>query len=208
MGLRVIGAGFARTGTNSLKLALEQLLGKPCYHMWELLAHPNHAPVWTAAARGNLPNWDELLQGYGAAVDFPAAAFWPDLMEAYPESLILLSVRDTEGWWQSCKRTAFPFVLSLPPSPVKEMIETLWEKRFTTDVTNEASAKAAFEAFNEEVREGVPSERLLEWRPEEGWAPICAALGIPVPDEPFPHVNTAEDFIREKFADSVPPLSS
>ncbi len=205
MGLRVIGAGFARTGTHSLKLALEQLLGQPCYHMWELLAQPDHPPVWTAAARGKLPNWDELLQGYGAAVDFPPAAFWPELMEAFPESLVLLSVRDTEAWWQSCRRTAFPFVLSLPPSPVKEMIDTLWEKRFTTNVTDEAAAKAAFESFNEKVRKGVPPERLLEWRPEEGWAPICAALGMPIPDEPFPHVNTTEDFLRERLADSVSP---
>ena len=102
MSLRVIGAGFARTGTHSLKLALEQLLGQPCYHMWELLAQPEHVPVWTAAARGKLPNWGDLLQEYGATVDFPPAAFWPELMEAYPEALVLLSVRDTEAWWQSC----------------------------------------------------------------------------------------------------------
>ncbi len=203
MDLRVIGAGLGRTGTESLKLALEHLLGQRCYHMWEVIAHPDHAPVWTAAARGKLPNWSELLQGYGAAVDFPAAAFWPELMEAFPESLILLSVRDTESWWQSISRTAFPFVLSLPPSPIKEMIDTLFEERFTTNVTDEAAAKAAFESFNERVREGVAPERFLEWRPEEGWAPICAALGMPIPDEPFPHVNTREEFIRERLADSV-----
>ncbi len=176
--------------------------------MWELFAQPDHAPVWTAAARGKLPNWSELLQGYGAAIDFPPAAFWPELMEAFPESLILLSVRDTEAWWQSWIRTACPYVLSLPAGPVKEMIETLWEKRFTTNVTDEAAAKAAFESFNERVREGVRSERLLEWRPEEGWAPICAALGMPIPHEPFPHVNTTVDFlreIRERLADSVSP---
>lgn len=184
-----------RTGTNSLKLALEQLLNTSCYHMWELVEHLDHAPVWTAAASGKLPDWSELLQGYGAAVDFPAAAFWPELMEAFPESLILLSVRDTEAWWQSCSRTVFPSVQALPASPVKEMIDTLWETRFTTDVT-EASAKAAYESFNEKVRQGVAPERLLEWRPEEGWDPICAALGVPVPDESFPHLNTTEDFLR------------
>jgi hypothetical protein len=207
MGLRVIGAGFARTGTNSLKLALEQLLNTPCYHMWELLEHLDHAPVWTAAATGKLPDWGELLQGYGAAVDYPAAAFWPELMDAFPESLILLSVRDTDAWWHSCNRTVFPTVQSLPAGPVKEMIDTLWETRFTTDFT-EAAAKAAFESSNEKVRRGVPPERLLEWRPEEGWEPICAALGVPVPDEPFPHLNTTEDFLRDKRAGSVLPPSA
>ena len=207
MGLRVIGAGMARTGTNSLKIALEQLLNTPCYHMWELFEHLDHAPVWTAAARGKLPDWSELLQGYGAAVDFPAAAFWPELMEAFPESLILLSVRDTEAWWQSCNRTVFPTVQSLPTGVVKEMIDTLFETRFTTDVT-EAAAKAAYESFNEKVRQGVPPERLLEWRPEEGWDSICAALGVPVPDEPFPHLNTTEDFLRDNRVGSVLPPSA
>jgi Sulfotransferase domain len=205
MGLRVIGAGFARTGTHSLKIALERLLGTPCYHMWELLAHQDHAPVWTEAAKGKLPDWDELLHGYGATVDFPAAAFWRELMEAYPDSLILLSYRDTESWWKSCSRTAFPFVLSLPASPVKEMIETLWEKRFITDVMNEDAAKAAFESYNNEVRMSAPRERLVEWQPQDGWSPICSALGLPVPGGPFPHVNTSDEFIRERFAGSSSP---
>ena len=86
------------------------------------------------------------------------------------------------------------------------MIDTLWETRFTTDLT-EAAAKAAFEAFNEKVRQGVPPDRLLEWRPEEGWGPICTALGVPVPDVPFPHANTTEDFLRENRVNSVSPPS-
>jgi len=200
LGLRVIGAGFARTGTHSLKVALEQLLDTRCYHMWELLAHEEHAPVWTAAAHGEIPNWDHLLAGYEAVVDYPAAAFWPELMEAYPDALILLSYRDTEGWWKSCSRTAFPFVLSLPAGPVKEMIQTLWEMRFISDVMNESAAKAAFEAHNDYVRSIVPSERLIEWQPGDGWLPICHALDVPVPDEPFPHVNTSEEFILERFS--------
>jgi len=204
LSLRVIGAGFARTGTNSLKVALEQLLDTRCYHMWELLAHEDHAPVWTAAARGELPDWDQLLAGYGAAVDFPAAAFWPELMDVYPDAFILLSYRDTEGWWKSCSSTAFPFVLSLPESPVKEMILTLWEHRFISDVMNESAAKSAFEAYNDNVRSTVPSERLIEWQPSDGWAPICDALGLPVPEEVFPHVNTSEEFIQERFSDKSP----
>ena len=204
MGLRIIGAGFARTGTHSLKVALEQLLDTRCYHMWELLEHEDHAHIWTAASQGSIPDWEHLLDGYGAAVDFPAAAFWPELMDAYPDAFVLLSYRDTEDWWKSCSRTAFPFVLSLPPSPVKRMIETLWEKRFISDVMNESAAKAAFEAYNNEVRMNVPSERLIEWQPKDGWSPICNALGLAIPDEPFPHVNTSDEFIRERLSDKRP----
>jgi len=173
--------------------------------MWELLAHQEHAPIWTAAGMGTLPDWSKLLDGYGATVDFPAAAFWPNLMESFPDSFVLLSLRDTESWWKSCRRTAFPFVLGMPSSPVKDMILTLWEKRFITDVMNERAAKAAFDAYNDEVRAGVPPERLIEWRLGDGWGPICAALQISVPKEPFPHVNTAEEFIRDRFANSVSP---
>ncbi|MEN8182034.1 MAG: sulfotransferase family protein [Myxococcota bacterium] len=197
MPLRVVGAGMGRTGTNSLKLALERLLGEPCYHMFECFQRPEHMPRWTAATRGELPDWDELLAGYGAAVDFPPAAFWPELMHSYPDALILLSVRDTDDWWRSASRTIFPSVLALPPGPLREMIDALWSARFTLDIEDEQAAKAAFEAFNDRVRAGVAPERLLEWRPGDGWEPICAALGLPVPPEPFPHVNTTADFLEE-----------
>jgi hypothetical protein len=201
--LRVIGAGMGRTGTHSLKYALERLLNKPCYHMFELFERPDDVPVWTAAARGDLPDWNELLEGFGAAIDFPPAAFWTELMEAFPDALILLSVRDTELWWQSCRRSIFPAVLSMVPGPEKEMIDALWEARFTMNVADETVAKATYEAFNERVRKGVPSERLLEWQPQEGWGPICAALELPLPDEPFPHVNTTDDFLREQRTPGV-----
>jgi hypothetical protein len=189
---------MGRTGTNSLKLALERLLGEPCYHMFECVERPEHMPLWTAAARGDLPNWDRLLSGYGAAIDFPPAAFWPELMRAYPEALILLSVRDSDDWWRSASRTIFPTVLAMRPGPEREMIEALWSNRFTHDVENESSAKAAFEKFNAEVRAGVPRERLLEWRPGDGWEPICRALELPVPAEPFPHVNTTAEFLETR----------
>ena len=194
---------MGRTGTNSLKLALERLLGEPCYHMFECYEHPEHMPLWTAAAHGDPPDWDELLSGYGAAVDFPPAAFWPELMRAYPEALILLSVRDTDGWWASASRTIFPSVLAMPASPLREMIDALWSRRFTLAVEDEKAAKAAFEKFNDQVRTGVPSERLLEWRPGDGWEPICAALELPVPPEPFPHVNTTEEFLETRVSDPL-----
>jgi len=198
MTLRVVGAGLGRTGTNSLKLALERLLQQPCYHMWEVFSHPEHAPIWTAATQGKVPDWDAFLGDYGATVDFPAAAFWPELMAAYPQSLVLLSVRDTDSWWRSCRRTIFSTEYPAPPEPIEEMIDHMWRERFTAKINDETVTKAAFEKFNNRVRQEVPPERLLEWRPGDGWGPLCAALGVAVPDVPFPHVNTSDSFLQER----------
>src|SRR5687768_4747018 len=107
MGLKVVGAGLGRTGTHSLKEALERLLGGPCYHMIEVFGRPDDIPTWHAAANGEMPPWNEFLAEFHAAVDWPAAAFWPELSEANPEAIILLSTRDTEGWWRSADQTIF-----------------------------------------------------------------------------------------------------
>lgn len=202
--MRVVGAGLGRTGTNSLKLALERLLQKPCYHMWEVYSHLDDAPVWTAATRGKFPDWSTFLRDYGATIDFPAAAFWPELMRAFPDSLVLLSARDTDAWWDSCIRTIFSPDLPEPP-PIREMVDKMWEQRFTSEISNEKVTKAAYEAFNDRVRQTVPPGRLLEWRPGDGWEPICTALGLAIPDEPFPHVNTSNDFRRERAIDDEKP---
>src|SRR5579862_5982463 len=106
--MRVVGAGLGRTGTHSLKIALERLLGAPCYHMVEVFAHPEHVPAWRGAALGQMPDWHALFDGYAATVDWPSAAFWPELSEAFPETLVVLSVRDAEAWWQSASQTIFP----------------------------------------------------------------------------------------------------
>src|SRR5690348_14654519 len=100
MGLRVVGAGVGRTGTHSLKIALEQLLGVPCHHMLEIIGDPSQIPAWTAAVEGN-PDWPRIFEGYGASVDWPSAAFWRELHAQYPDALVLLSVRDPEAWYRS-----------------------------------------------------------------------------------------------------------
>jgi hypothetical protein len=206
--LNVVGAGLGRTGTNSLKVALEHLLKKPCYHMWEVFSHPEHAPVWTAAAKGSMPDWDEFLLGFGATIDFPAAAFWPELMDANPDALVLLSVRDTDDWWNSCRRTIFSSDNPPPPGQIGEMIEAMWENRFTRDIQTEAVAKKTYEAFNEKVRRNVPPERLLEWQPGDGWGPICAALDLSIPDQQFPHVNSSAEFLRDRDTRFEAPVSA
>lgn len=196
MSLKIIGAGQGRTGTNSLKLALEKLLGKPCYHMFEAIDHPEHMPVWTEAARGNPPDWHSFLGAYGATVDGPAAMFWRELMEAYPNAVVLLSVRDTEGWWRSISQTIRPLLSSTEPGPFQDMIKAHSTRDFPY-MLEESAAKASFEAHNERVKSEVPAQRLVVWKPGDGWEPICEAFNLPVPDEPFPHANSADDFIEK-----------
>ena len=205
MTLRVVGAGLARTGTASLKLALEQLLGGPCYHMFELFANPGHIPVWHKAARGELPAWDEFLGGYRAAVDLPASAFWQELAAASPGALIVLSVRDSAGqWWDSTSQTVFSPSLPSPAAGTPmagflDMITEVLQARLgMSDLSDKDAMIAAYERHNQAVRTLAPPGRLLEWRPSDGWQPIAAALGVPAPDQPFPKVNTRSQFrVRE-----------
>jgi len=192
--LRLIGAGLGRTGTLSLKLALERLLGGPCYHMVEVFSHPEHIAAWHAAARGEMPDWRALFQAYRAVVDWPAASFWPELMAAFPEAVVVLSVRDAESWWQSAHQTIFPASRGAT-GEWRAMLDALFAARFTSALEDRAACIAAFERHNAEVRRAVPRSRLVEWQASQGWAPLCAALGSPVPSEAFPRANTSEEFL-------------
>lgn len=196
MTLEVVGAGLGRTGTHSLKIALEQLLGGPCYHMIEVFGHPDHVPMWRDAALGTEPDWDVLFQDYVATVDWPGAAAWKQIADHYPDAIVLLSVRENaDEWWRSASRTIFEAVgrVGAENPAWSEMIDAIFTL-FSPDWREEAPAKAAYEAHNAAVRAAVPAERLVEYRAGDGWEPLCAALGVPVPDAPFPHVNSTEDF--------------
>lgn len=200
MNLKVVGAGLGRTGTHSLKIAFEQLLDGPCYHMLEVLGRPDQRDTWAAAARGDEIDWASFLADYCATVDWPAAAFWEELSNASPDAVIVLSVRDGDAWWKSASETIFAVLArGAPPDDqgaVDElaMITTLIEKRFTPDWRDRETAIAAYNAHNDRVRAEAPANRLVEWHPGDGWAPLCAALGLEEPSAPFPHVNTTDEF--------------
>jgi hypothetical protein len=199
MTVRVVGAGLGRTGTTSLKLALERLLGAPCYHMVETQGRPQDRLVWKRAFEGDPPDWTDVLAGYAATVDWPGAAVWEDIWAAFPDALVLLSVRDVDDWWRSASRTIFPSLASGTPRPGSGRAEPdgmgdAMMATFTTDFLDEGAAKAAYLAHNDHVRATVAPGQLLEWTSSDGWAPLAAALGVPVPDEPFPHANTTEQF--------------
>jgi hypothetical protein len=201
MALRVIGAGLGRTGTNSLKLALEQLLGSRCYHMYELRRRAADLPAWEDALAGRPVDWHAHLDGFAATVDWPAAAFWRELEGANPRALVLLSTRESPAvWWSSMERTIVPALARPLPADdpdlarQRALTRAILSERLTPDWPQREPAIAAYQRHNEEVRRDVAPERLLEWQPGDGWEPLCAALSLPVPDQPFPHENTTADF--------------
>lgn len=136
MSLKVVGAGLGRTGTLSLKHALERLLGQPCYHMAEVFEHPEHVPLWHAAARGELEDWSEIFGGYAAVVDWPAGSFWKEISAAYPDAIILLSTRDAESWWESASSTIFPTSMKMEGTPWHAMLSAVFRERFTLELDN------------------------------------------------------------------------
>jgi hypothetical protein len=203
--LKVVGAGVGRTGTHSLKNALETLLGGTCHHMVEVFAHPEEVPVWIDAIDGNEIHWGELMNPYSAQVDWPGASFWPELSHFNPDALVILSVRDPDSWYTSCTNTIFGGIRMMVENGDAWMaaMVRLFGDRFCDQVEDKDAMIAAFEKHNAAVRQGVPKERLLEWTASDGWEPICERLGVPVPEEPFPKVNSTAEF-REML--KLPPL--
>ena len=204
--MRVVGAGLGRTGTASLKRALEMLLGGTCHHMFEVKT-AEHARTWQAAAEGIMPDWTEFLADYTALVDWPGASFWPELADAFPDALVLLSVRDSlDQWYDSASNTIF--VASDPDQPDpdgtrlagREMWQAILRNRFTVDIHDREAAIEAAAAHNQAVIDAIPAERLLVYRAGDGWEPLCEALDLPVPDEPYPHTNTREQFQTRREA--------
>ncbi len=207
MTLKIIGAGFGRTGTMSLKVALEQLGFDKCYHMREVIRHPSHAPIWQAAWMGDEVEWSSLFAGYQAAVDWPPSAFYKQLMAQYPDAKLILTVRDPERWYQSAFETIYSEGRSLHrlerallPKRVRDvfaMIDAvIWQGTFAGRFGEREYAIQMFNDHNAEVKQVVPAEKLLIFRAKEGWKPLCAFLGVPEPDSPFPHVNDSAQFKR------------
>ena len=199
MNLRVVGAGLPRTGTHSLQLALEHLLDGRCYHMRELPGHPfDLGPGWNLALEGGTPAWSTLLSEYVATVDWPSSMFWRELNRAYPEALVLLSIRDSaETWYQSLSKTILPVARKALAPDWKEgrgLLDLFERFTGTSDWDDPSTLITAYERHNDNVKKAVPEDRLLVWNASEGWQPICQALRLAVPDEPFPWVNRRSEW--------------
>ena len=201
MALEVIGPGFGRTGSNSMQLALNQLGLGPCHHMHEVGAHPEQLPAWDTYSRGGPADWDAMFAGYRAQVDWPGAAVWRDLIVHYPKAKVVLTVRDPEEWFTSISNTIVPFTNSKDDNPdphgraIAQMCNRLInEQVFDGRMGERAHAIEVFRAHIDEVQRTVPKDRLLTFNVKEGWAPLCAFLGVAVPQKPFPRVNTTREF--------------
>jgi hypothetical protein len=204
--VKVIGSGFGRTGTLSMKVALEQLGFGPCYHMEEVVKRPKHIQLWHNVAYGKPVDWHALFQNFQATVDFPASVVYKELMEAFPEAKIVHTVRDPERWYDSTYETIYQ-ANSLFPSWLRKVVpivshftqmerRLIWLNLFEGNFEDRQRAIEIFHQHTEAVKSTVPADRLLIFNVNEGWEPLCQFLGVPVPDTPFPHVNGRDAMLR------------
>jgi hypothetical protein len=199
MPLNVIGAGVGRTGTYSLKLALTELGLGSCHHMEEVMkAAPTQIPLWLAAANGN-PDWPTIYQGFHSAVDWPTARFFRELNQTYPDAKFILTTRDPDTWAQSFGATIHKLITNSDQAPPHMQDWLAMAQRIITQTgfppgMDEQELSAAFSAHNDAVRAAIPAPRLLEFQVKQGWEPLCAFLGLPVPDTAFPRTNDRSEF--------------
>ena len=212
MPLKVIGSGFGRTGTASLKRALETLGFGPCHHMEEVMSHPEQVARWEAYVAGEPVRWDEVFDGYNSQVDWPGAHVWRELAQAYPNAKVIHSVRPEDAWWKSFSATIGKFFAIYKDTPMPPHIVAMLDamhvaiiqRTFGCEPTDREGVLAAYRRRTDEVRAALPPDRLLVFDVAEGWDPLCEFLGVPVPDTPFPHVNYAKEFWE--FFDEGKPL--
>jgi len=201
MTLAVFSAGFGRTGTMSLKLALEEIGFGPCHHMEEVAQNGEiQIPLWNDAFAGR-PDFEAIYRGYGPAVDWPTAAFWREVAEVYPEAKVILSTRSAESWCASFSQTILT-ILSNPDSwednvrPWLEMVTNVVVKRSLGGRTDPEGLMEAFKAHEAAVKAAIPPEKLLVFDVRQGWEPLCAFLDRPVPLSPFPRTNSKDEFFE------------
>jgi hypothetical protein len=195
MALEVIGAGPGRTATFSMKFALEHIGFGPCYHMAEVFRGARrNIPLWQDAVDGK-PDWDTIFEGYRSTTDNPACVYWRELAKYYPEAKVVLTVRDAETWVESCNETInSPRMLaSLEGSDLMRMLRGNYLRQFAGHIDDFEWMVDWYRAHNQEVTDAIEPERLLVFHPKDGWEPLCDFLGVSVPAEPFPRVNSRDE---------------
>jgi len=204
--MKVIGAGFGRTGTMSLKGALEQIGYGPSFHMIDVARQPELLPQWQAAVDGRPVDWQQVFDGWESTVDWPACTFWEDIWKTFPDAKVLLSVRDPEAWYASCRKSIHASAqaavkgeleggsVEVSPEAMKMINGLIWNGTFEGRFDDKAFAIDVFNRHNEDVKSKVPSDKLLVYEISQGWEPLCEFLDVPVPDAPMPHLNDATSF--------------
>ena len=210
--MKIIGAGFGRTGTTSLQLALEKLGFGKYYHMVELFKNPSGVKYWNNASKQKQVDWDELFRGYQAIVDFPGSIHYKELSEYYPESKVILSLRDPESWYKSAYETIFSFdpgvsfkmrvaLQAIYRKKARNLLQifqyhdkSIWGKYFEDKFRDKAYTINKYNEHVETVKNSIPKERLLLHKASDGWEPLCNFLGKKIPNEPYPRTNKRENF--------------
>jgi len=204
MTLKVIGAGFGRTGTLSFKTALEKLGYVKCHHMKDVITSSTQAKQWYEISSGQNPDWDSVFEGYQACVDFPSANYYQQLAQYYPDAKVVLTLRTPQSWYKSAFATIYAINKLLPrwlqwvvprfKHIHYTILNDLWNGKFNGRFEDRDYALGIFEQHIEEVKRVIPKERLLIMNVSEGWEPLCKFLGTAIPDEPFPNMNDSGDF--------------
>ena len=197
MSLSVIGAGFGRTGTLSMKSALELLGFGPCHHMVEVNASPVQRDQWRAIAAGDPADWDSVFSGYHSCVDWPAAFYWKALSVHYPQAKIILTTRSSQSWYESIRKTIFASV-GRSKDPDSLGVKLIAQTIFSGKLNDERNAIEIYEKNIAEVKASFDSDRLLVYRLGDGWQPLCRFLDRLVPDAPYPRTNSSSDFNQSK----------
>lgn len=208
MALEIIGAGFGRTGTSSLKIALEHLGFGPAHHMFEVRDNPELLPLWEAASRGEAVDWDDAFRGYRSQVDWPGARYWRELAAHYPGAKVILTVRDPDQWFDSVQATIAPFLAGrgkhpggAHPNAVAAMAHTLInEALFDSRLSDRGHAIKIFKAHIAQVQATIQAHRLLTFDVREGWEPLCEFLDCNVPMISFPKLNSSKQFFEEEWS--------
>ena len=213
MSIKIIGAGFPRTGTTTLKRSLETLGFKRVYHMKELLVNPDMLAYWKTLDETGTTDWESLYRDFDGTVDFPGYPWYKQHMKQYPDAKVILTVRDFESWYKSVSNTVFTAGPQTPGEKIKMMGKLLTSSRarkvvscikffkkvffageFEGQFQDKSYAQARWDAHIEEVKNHVPEEKLLVYDVRDGWKPLCEFLGVPEPSEPLPHLNKKENF--------------
>jgi hypothetical protein len=204
--MQVFGAGFGRTGTMSLKIALEKLGMGPCYHMREVVSRPSHIKLWYDISRGEHPNWNRLFSGFNSAVDFPVSLFYKQLINQFPDAKFILTLREFDKWYISTVNTIYKVPNILPDwfkmvvYPIRMFIamqvNLIWVGLFKNKFSDRESAKLVYYEHIRSVKKTIPANKLLIYHVKEGWGPLCEFLNVDVPEIPFPKVNDTAEMLR------------
>ncbi len=193
MALSLIGAGFGRTGTDSMRQALGIIGMGPCHHMKEVIDSPEQAVLWRTVAGGGIADWEQIFAGYQSSIDWPSTYYWRELSAIYPDAKILLTLRSAESWYDSMSKTICK-VIRKSNDPQSLGVNLIGKQVFDGRYDEREHAIAVFEKNNADVRAAFPPERLLVYHLGDGWEPLCRFLGRSVPDTPFPRTNSAQEF--------------